>query len=154
MNDLLEEHDIFIDCSCCPGLYQPTREAIWTGAEYSGYYVPEDPRRSGEGQTRSRVFEVPIGSDGLGTEYRNILHIEMSELENLLRVWEAIVARSRRENRPQIVHMLFHTGSMGRPDWVERFTQFLNLVPEKGGRFVTTVEAKSLADSLARQEVA
>lgn len=152
MSELLEEHGIFIDCSCCPDLSQPAREAIWTGAEYSGFYLPEDSRRSAARQRRTRVFEIPIGSDGAGTAYRNLLHVEQSELENLLRVWAAVLERGRRQSRPQIVHVLFHTGSMGRPEWVDRFRRFLDFIPENGGTFVTALEAKSAADRLNCQE--
>jgi hypothetical protein len=146
MNRLLENNAILIDCSCAPGMDYPDREAIWTAAELSGYYLPDNPRAPGTGQARSRVFEIPIGSDGAGSAYANILHVEQSELENLKRVWAAIRERATSMERPQIVHSLFHTGSMGQPELGERFMRFLDFVPENGGAFVTTVEAKAAYD--------
>ena len=146
MNRLLPENDIYIDCSCCPGLYQPTREAIWTNARLSGNYLPMNPREPAKGQPRSAVFEIPIGSDGKGAEYRNILHIEQSEFDNLIRIWDTILDRAQHDNRPQIVHTLFHTGSVGQKEWLDRLRRFFEIVPRRSGMFVTTQEAKAIYD--------
>ena len=153
MNRLLEETEILVDFSCCPGMDKPDREAIWTHAPLSADYVPENPHEPWAGQPRSRVLEIPIGSDGEGAEYKNILHVEMSELDNLLRVWDAILARAETENRPQVVHCLFHTASVGVPEWRERFRRFLDEVPLRKGQFVTTAEAKALHDRFALEAV-
>ena len=154
MNRLLEESGIFIDCSCAPGMNYPDRQAVWTEAVLSGYYLPEDPRSPRAGQTPSNVFEIPIGSDGEGAAYANILHVEQSDLDNLKRIWEVIRGRARRSGRPQIVHSLFHTGSVGQPELVEHFHRFLEFVPENGGTFATTVEAKACHDrAVAEAEV-
>ena len=151
MNQLLPENGVHIDLSCCPGLDQPTREAIWTSAELSACYLPADPRAPAAGQPRSSVFEIPIGSDGQGAEYRNILHIEQSELSNLLRIWDTLRQRAERQGRPQIVHTLFHTGSVGQADWLDRLRRFLAAVPERAGRFVNAQEAKALYDQANRR---
>jgi peptidoglycan/xylan/chitin deacetylase (PgdA/CDA1 family) len=90
------------------------------------------------------VLEIPIGSDGAGARYANILHVEQSDLDNLMRIWDVIVARAEAEGRPQVIHCLFHTGSMGRPELVERYRRFLDLVPKRHGQFVTTREAARL----------
>jgi len=153
MNRLLENNDILIDCSCAPGMDYPDRQAIWTEAELSAFYLPENPRRPSTGQARSRVFEIPIGSDGGGSAYANILHVEQSDLDNLKRVWAAIRERAKRVERPQIVHSLFHTGSMGQPELAERFRRFLEFVPEHGGAFVTTVMAKAAYDHAVEARV-
>lgn len=147
MNSLLPERGITIDCSCAPGMNEPAREAIWTHAELSGAYLPADPRAPRAGQRDSAVFEIPIGCDGQGAAYRNLLHIEQSDLDNLERVWSVIRGRADRAGRPQIVHCLFHTGSMGRAEWVECLKRFLDLVPRCGGTFVTTREAKDAYDA-------
>lgn len=144
MSRMLAENEIFADYSCSPGLVEPSREAIWTEAPFSADFLPENPRQPWTGQHRTRVLEVPIGSDGLGAAYPNILHIEMSELENLVRVWDVIVARAEAESRPQIIHCLFHTGSTGEPKWMERYRRFLGMVPRRHGQFVTTREAQLL----------
>src|SRR5690606_7830032 len=154
MNRLLEENDVFVDYSCCPGLNKPDREAIWTHAEFSAAYLPEDPRVPWRGQPRTKVLEIPIGSDGQGSEYKNILHVEQSELENLARVWDVIVARAEREGRPQIVHCLFHTGSVGEARWLERYRRFLEMVPKRKGQFVTTAEAQLLRKRFAMEAAA
>jgi len=141
MNDVLSEHGIDVDLSCLPGLFKPDREAIWTEGRLSAYALPQDPRAPvGQGRP-SPIVEVPIGCDGEGTDYRNFLQIEQSELDNHMRVWRVIRDRAQREGRAQIVHMLFHTGSMGRPDWVERLMAFLAFVPTEGGTFAGAVEA-------------
>jgi hypothetical protein len=147
MNAVLQDHDIFVDCSSAPGMEKSDREAIWTHSLTSGYYLPENPRAPMAGQPRSSVFEIPIGSDGLGASYSNILHIEQSEIDNLLRVWNVLREGARREGAPRIVHCLFHTGSMGEERWVERLKRFLDLVPRNGGSFVTTAEAKAYFDA-------
>lgn len=144
MNRLMEENEIFVDYSCCPGMAKADREAIWTHAEYSASYIPEKLREPWDGQKRSRVLEIPIGSDGKGSEYANILHVEQSELDNLTRVWDTVVARAEKEGRPQIVHCLFHTGSVGEPKWLERYKRFLEMIPKRKGQFVTTAEAQLL----------
>lgn len=147
MNDLLDDAEILADYSCCPGMNHPDRESIWTEAPYSADYLPVDPRRPWAGQTRTRVLEVPIGSDGEGAAYANILHVEQSALDNLERVWGTIVKRAEREGRPQIVHCLFHTASVGKPEWLERYRRFLDMVPKQHGQFITTQEARLLHDA-------
>jgi hypothetical protein len=141
MNDVLSEHGIGVDLSCLPGLDKPEREAIWTEGGLSAYALPQDPRAPVGQGTHSGIVEVPIGCDGGGTDYRNFLQIEQSEFDNHKRVWRVIRERAQREGRAQIVHMLFHTGSMGRADWVTRLLDFLKFVPTEGGSFVGAVEA-------------
>jgi hypothetical protein len=154
MNRILADNGIFIDYSCCPGLNEPTREAIWVNAERSSYYLPENPRLPAAGQIQSPILEIPIGSDGAGSVYRNLLHVEQSELHNLQRIWSVILARAEKEQRPQIVHCLFHTGSVGEEKWLDRYRRFLEYVPKHGGVFVTTLEAKAVVDALAREQAA
>ncbi len=154
MNDVLSEHGIAIDLSCLPGLDKPEREAIWTKGSVSAYRLPKDPRAAeGEGGA-SPIVEVPIGSDGAGTDYRNFLQIEQSELDNHKRVWGVIRDRAQQGGRAQIVHMLFHTGSMGRPDWVERLKAFLRFVPSAGGVFVGAEEAARLFERQRERQAA
>lgn len=149
MTPLLEDNGIYVDLSCAPGSNEPSREAVWVNSPLSGYYLPRDTHLvRGERQDRSKVFEIPIGSDGAGARYQNILHIEQSNLENLLRIWRAIAMRGLREGRPQIVHSLFHTGSTVCPEWLDRLERFVGLVTMNGGAFVTPSEAKGLFDHL------
>ncbi len=154
MNRLLADNDVFVDYSCCPGLDKPDREAIWTHADMSASFIPENPREPWQRQRRSKVLEIPIGSDGKGTQYANILHIEQSELDNLVRIWDMIVARAEAEGVPQIIHCLFHTGSVGEPKWLERYKRFLDMVPKRKGQFVTTVEAQVLQAKFALEAAA
>jgi hypothetical protein len=149
MNELLAENNVHVDFSCCLGLDPPRREAIWVEPETSGYYLPKNPRQAADGTPRPSMFEIPIGSDGGGAAYRNLLHVEQSQLENLVRVLAAVVGRAEREGRPQIVHSLFHTGSMGQPENVECFKRFLDHVSRNGGAFVSSLEAKRIHDTRA-----
>jgi hypothetical protein len=154
MNRLLEENEIYADYSACPGMNYPEREAVWTEAAMSAAYLPENPRAPWAGQHRSNVLEIPIGSDGLGSAYENILHVEQSELDNLTRVWDAIVARAKAEGKSQVVHCLFHTASVGEPKWLERYCRFLEMVPRRHGQFVTTIEAREIHGRLTSEFVA
>lgn len=144
MNHLLEEQEVFVDYSCAPGMNKPDREAIWTHAPYSADLIPRDPWAPWKDQERTSILEIPIGSDGQGEAYGNLLHVEMSELDNLMRVWDVVTARAESEGRPQIIHCLFHTASVGVDEWLERYKRFLDLVPNRHGQFVTTAEAKAL----------
>lgn len=151
---LLEEFGIHVDYSCAPGMNAPEREAVWTHAETSAAYLPENPRAPWEGQKLSPVLEIPIGSDGQGAAYANILHIEQSEMDNLTRIWDVILDRARRQGRPQIVHCLFHTASVERPEWLERYRRFLDMVPRSKGQFISTDEARNLHGLIAREAAA
>ena len=144
MTPLLLEHDIHVDLSCLPGLSKPEREAEWSRGGVTAYRLPEDPRAAPGTGTASRVLEIPIGSDGQGAAYANFLQIEQSELDNHKRVWGVIRDRAQASGEAQIVHLLFHTGSMGRPEWVARFLEFLRFVPGAGGNYVGAVEALRL----------
>lgn len=151
MNGLLHQNGIFIDCSCSPGVNERGREAVWTHAEMSGYYLPENPRLPVGAQKQSAIFEIPIGCDGQASGYGNILHIEKSDIENIQRIWGVLRKRARQDGRPQIVHSLFHTGSVANEEWLERFKRFLDWVPQNGGTFVTTVEAKAAYDAMVSE---
>jgi hypothetical protein len=154
MNGVLAEHDIFIDLSCLPGLDKPDREAVWTRGGTTAYHLPRDPRAApGEGAA-SPILEIPIGSDGGGAAYANFLQIEQSELDNHKRVWSVIRERAQKTGEAQIVHVLFHTGSMGRPEWVARFRNFLRFVPTAGGTFASAAEAKAIHDARLAQRAA
>jgi hypothetical protein len=154
MNEVLPAHGIFIDCSSAPGADFPEREAIWKHGETSGHYLPENPRLAAAGQQRSRVFEIPIGSDGKGAAYRNILHVEQSDAANLKRVWNAVRDRAVWQARSQIVHLLFHTGSVAKSEWLDRFRETLAWIPGNGGAFVNATEAKRAFDAGAREAAA
>ncbi|WP_316980126.1 polysaccharide deacetylase family protein [Shumkonia mesophila] len=144
MNALLEEHGIFIDLSCLPGLNEPTREAVWVNAKFSGYYQPDDPCAAND--SASKVFEIPMGCDGQGTGYTNILHIEQSNLDNLKRIWVIVRDRAAAEGRAQIVQCLFHTASVGRQDYVDRLKGFFDHVVRNGGVLTRPSEAKLIFD--------
>lgn len=154
MNKMLAEHEIFVDYSCCPTMNKPDREAIWSHASLSADYLPDDVRAPWQGQHRSPIIEIPIGSDGQGAGYANILHVEQSDLDNLTRVWDAIVARAEATGEQQIVHCLFHTASVGVPEWIDRWRRFLDMVPQRKGQFITTAEARALKDRFSARVAA
>ncbi|MBJ3774459.1 polysaccharide deacetylase family protein [Acuticoccus mangrovi] len=149
MNRLLEANGIHADYSCCPGMNHPDREAIWTEAGTTAAHLPQDPRAPWAGQTRTTVLEIPIGSDGEGFAYKNILHVEMSELDNLLRVYDVVAGRAEAMGVPQIVHCLFHTASVGKPEWLARYRAFLEALPKRGAAFISTAEAHALHAEIA-----
>lgn len=154
MNDVLLEHDIRVDLSCLPGLDKPDREAVWVDGGLTAYRLPEDPRAAPGTGAATPILEIPIGSDGGGAEYKNFLQIEQSELDNHKRVWATLRERAQRSGTAQIVHVLFHTGSMGRPEWVERFKAFLTFVPTAGGTFVGAVEAAKIFEGQSSRKAA
>ncbi|XWN34299.1 MAG: hypothetical protein ROR55_15020 [Devosia sp.] len=154
MNDVLTDHGISIDLSCCPTLNKPDREAVWINGGVTAYRLPDDPRAAPFTGTASPILEIPIGSDGEGADYCNFLQIEQSELDNHKRVWSVIRERAQRSGEAQVVHVLFHTGSMGRPEWVDRFKAFLRFVPTAGGAFVGANEAASVFADTARANAA
>jgi hypothetical protein len=93
------------------------------------------------------VLEIPLGADGLGSANTNYLCTEESDDENLRRVWDAIVRRAESEGKPQFVHMLYHSSSMGIPKFVDRFRRFIDYAAKHEGAFVTPSEAKRLYDA-------
>lgn len=152
MNALLEQAGLLVDYSCCPGLDRPDRESVWTEAPTTAAMLPLAPRAPWRGQPVSNVLEIPIGSDGLGSAYGNILHVEQSDLENLLRIWNVIVNRAEESGTPQIVHCLFHTASVQDAAWLDRYRRFLEEVSARKGQFVTSVEARGLHERFEAAE--
>jgi len=154
MNDLLERTGILVDYSCAPGMNYPDREAIWAQAPLTATMLPKNPTAPWAGQKTANVLEIPIGSDGLGSAYGNILHVEQSDLENLLRIWDVLVKRAEDSGAPQIVHCLFHTASVQDKAWLDRYQRFLAEVSARKGQFVTSVEARGLYERFAEAETA
>ncbi len=154
MNGVLRDHGITIDLSCLPSLNKPEREAVWASGGVTAYRLADDPRDAPGSDEPSDILEIPIGSDGAGAAYGNFLQIEQSDLDNHTRVWSVIRERAQRCGQAQIVHVLFHTGSMGRPEWVDRFKAFLRFVPTAGGAFVSAREAENVFATAASRAAA
>ena len=124
---ILEENGICIDFSCAPGVNEPSRHAVWPASALTGYYLPRESHGlSSDDQPLSNVFEIPIGADGSGAASQNFLFVERSDIQNLQRIWDAIVKRAELGDRPQIVHSLFHTSSIVFPEQVEKYQRFLD----------------------------
>lgn len=148
LTPFLEQEGLLIDLSCAPGFNKPAWDAVWVDASFSAYYLcPENRTHMKCQHGASKVLEVPLGADGLGSENTNYLYNEESDDENLARVWDAIAHRADTEGNPQIVHMLFHSSSMGIPKYVDRFRRFIEYARKKGGLCVTPSEAKRIYDS-------
>lgn len=147
----LAENEIFADYSCCPGINEPRRQANWMHAPLTASYLPEDILTPWHQQPRTNILEIPIGSDGRGVKAENILHIEKSDLDNLTRIWDAIVARAEATGECQIVHCLFASTSVAVPDWLDRWRRFLDRVPNHQGQFITTADAIALKERFNRE---
>lgn len=154
LTPFLEEHGLFADFSCLPGLNAAEGFADWRGVPFSAFYLGRRSHRAVAGAARSRVLEIPMGCDGLGTEKRNHLYVEASDLDTLKDIWRAIADRARASGRPQIVHALFHTSSTAIPDLYEKFQRFVDHATANGAEFVTASEAKDVHDRLAAEAAA
>lgn len=147
LTPLLEREGLHIDLSSAPGYDRPDWPAVWTGARLTGHYLCRNdhaaPSCQGE---ESTIFEIPLGWDGLGTSPQNYLWIEESTLEDLCRVWDSIVSRAQEAREVQVVHVLFHTYSLGVPKFLERYRQFVDYVSRHGAEFATPSEAKRRFD--------
>lgn len=147
----LAENEIFADYSCFPASNTPSRRALWGHAPLNASYLPENIQAPWRGQPRSNILEIPVGSDGQGGRVENILHIEKSSLDNLTRIWDAIIARAEATAECQIVHCLFHSSSVAVPDWLDRWRRFLDRVPHHQGQFITTADAIALKERFHRE---
>ena len=150
----LKTAGIGIDLSCGPGVLWPERAASWANSPVSAYYMSgaccEQPARAGE---RDAIFEIPLAWDGLAITTakryvvgQNYMVNEFSNFEALCRVWDAIVARSQRAGRPQIVSMTCHTFAMSDEKFRSRLCRILEYVTRHGGMPVTPTEAKQIFD--------
>jgi hypothetical protein len=95
------------------------------------------------------VFEIPLGNDGTGADDINTLYNEKSDLENLVRVYEAIRARGAARGRPQFVHYLFHNTSIAEPRWLEQFQRLIEHARTHQGVIASPLAAKAAYDRLA-----
>ncbi len=149
LTPILEELGILVDLSAAPGLEVSAWNAAWDQAPPSGYYLcSRDPAHAGCRDAPSRVFEVPKGWDGRGTDLaRNYLYNERTSLDDMKRVWEAILARAEADG-PQFVYFLCHLHAMGDDQLRARCAGFLEHAVRHGGRAVTPSVAKSAYDGL------
>lgn len=155
LTPLLEAHGMLTDLSCLPGLDAGARYADWRGVPFTSFYLGRDSHRDvGTGVQRSRVLEIPMGCDGHGTEKRNHLYVEASDLDVLEGIWAAILGRAEESGRPQIIHALFHTSSVAIPALLEKFRRFVDHMARNGAEFVTASEAKRRHDAIVAAGVA
>lgn len=148
LTPVLEELGLLIDYSAAPGFDDPEREAGWMGAPSSAYHLCPIDRTHGPecGHSRSRVLEIPLGSDGIGTDNTHLLYVDFedSTLAELTRTWDAIAKRAAEAGRPQIIHFLIHTISASNPAMQERYLRFLDHTRSHGGEMVTGAEAAQI----------
>jgi hypothetical protein len=145
---ILDEEGLHVDFSAAPGYSEPRCDANWIGVAPGGGYLSfEDPTWP-EGQgTRSRVLEMPLGNDGGGAvEEVNTLYNEKTDLANLLRVWDAIVAQARAAGRPFFVHYLFHNTSIAEPRWMDQFRHVIDHARANHGVIASPATAKAAYD--------
>lgn len=147
MVEILDAAGLHADLSAAPGFSEPLCDADWIGSPLNGGYLDmEDPKRFGS----SRVFELPLGNDGtgLGSDDDHTLYVEKSSEESLKRVWDAIVARAAREDRPQFVHLLWHNSSIAIPKWYDLLRRLIDHARANGGRVSAPREARAAFDRL------
>lgn len=144
---IAEDNELLVDLSGAPGFFREAWKADWRGAPTSAWWLDYDKPADGDAppDRRSRVLEVPLGADGAG----HYLYNEVTPLEELVRIWDAIAARAEREG-PQMVYLLSHLHAMGDPELMERLGSFLSHARAHGGAFLTPSEAYQRYPSLAR----
>jgi hypothetical protein len=149
MTGILDEAGLHVDLSSAPGYSEPLCHADWIGAPDAGGYLSLENPTWPEGRgTRSRVLEVPLGNDGLGAEDITPLYNEKSDLENLVRVYEAIRARAEAADRPHFVHYLFHNTSIAEPRWLDQFKRLIDHARARQGVIASPLAAKAAYDAL------
>lgn len=152
---ILEKAGIDVDLSAVPGLERWYWHAYWRNAPYSAYYLcSQDYTHVDCSHPKSKVLEIPLGSDGLGdTTSKNFLYIDAAPLAEIQRVWDAIIKRAESAREPQFVHALCNLFCMGRDDLMERLASFLQYAQSHGGVVVTPSEAKRTFDMLRSCEL-
>lgn len=146
----LETRGLTVDFSAAPGFNQPWWDAVWTGAPFSAFYLNRDNHLApSTPATASGVLEIPLGADGLGEDVINYLYTDESNLDDLKRVWKTVAERGEKEGKPQFIHLLYHSSSMGRPEVLERLRRFVDFIGKNGAKFESPREAKANFDTLA-----
>jgi len=151
---ILKEAGIGIELSCAPGIVWPQKAASWGNAPLSAYYMSEQNQAEPASADESNpLFEIPWAWDGVapGTSRRfvvgeNYMINEFSNLEAMKGVWDAVVRRADECDEQQIVSMVCHTYTMGKPEFEERLNAILSYVNANNGRIVTPSRAKEIFD--------
>lgn len=152
--DSFKAAGIGIDLSCAPGLYWPEKLTDWRKAPLSAFYMSK--ARLGEqasAEEADPVFQIPFGWDGQPSETpsrlldTHYLVNEFSTHEAMAGVWDEIVRRAERQDRPQIVSLLCHTYTMADPIYRDRLKQTLDYFVHHGGEPVAPSEARARFDS-------
>ena len=149
LTPFLEKIGLLMDFSSAPGFNQKRWDAVWVAAPMSAHYLcPVNHTAACCAMAPSKVLEIPLGTDGQGNANINYLYTEESTIEDLKRVWDSIVRRAEESCRPQIIHSLYHSSSMGIPEFKERFRQFVEYALGHGGVAVSPSEARSIFENL------
>lgn len=145
LTPLMEGLGMDTDLTAAPGINKPDRAAEWEGVPYTAWRLcRNDKCHVGcDCANPSKVVEIPLGADGLGTENENYLYVDydLSSLENAKRIWDCVLARYEKTGKPQMIHTLFHTFSVSDPDMVERYSRFSDYMLATGGVPVNATEA-------------
>lgn len=152
---MIKEAGIGIDLSCAPGISWPQKAADWGDAPLSAYYMSGRRQANvSERQDVDPLFEIPWAWDqrapGMSRKFvvgENYIINEFSTLEAMQSVWDAIARRADECGEPQIVSMVCHTYTMGKPEFEQRLASFLGYARHNGGQFVTPLDAKAIFDA-------
>ncbi|WP_265975686.1 hypothetical protein [Brucella intermedia] len=154
IGEILKLAGIEIELSCAPGIVWPEKAASWGDAPRSAYYMsPSQQSVVAEPGDADALFEIPWAWDEVapGTSRRfvvgeNYMINEFSNLDAMKRVWDAVVDRSSRLQERQIVSMVCHTYTMGKPEFEERLMSILDYVSAQQGQIVSPTRAKAIFD--------
>jgi len=152
LTPLLEDLGLHTDVTAAPGINKPDRAARWVGVPCTAYRLcKNDQQHVGcSCNAPSKIVEIPLGADGLGTENENYLYVDydLSSLDNAKRIWDCVLERYEKTGKPQMIHTLFHTFSMSDPSMVERYSRFSDYMLSTGGVPVTATEAHTIFENV------
>jgi len=144
--DILWDAGIRADLSAAPGLHRPERAVDWRNASETAYFTsPGAYLRPAAEPLSQRLFEIPLGWDGLGVDLgRNYLFHERSNFRRLSRVWDRVIERAASRNRCEIVYLLCHTYSMFNTRMTLQLEEILAYMQENSGRAVSIEQARKI----------
>jgi len=151
---ILERAGLLMDFSAAPGYNQKLWDAVWIGAPLSAYYLcPINRSYKCCNSSPSQVLEIPLGTDNKGNQNINYLITEESKIDNMKLVWDSIVKRAEESGKPQFIHSLYHSSSMGIPENKKLFNQFVRYATKHAGVPVSPSEAKKIFESFKDKKI-
>lgn len=154
LTPLLEELGLLVELTGAPETDVYHWGAHWKGIPTSPFYLcPVDYTHVECEHQKSKVLEIPVGTDGKGGIWeKNHLIIEVSENDATLKgIWDAILERGKSSGVPQMIHCKWHLNSMRDRDMGDRVKMFLEYALSNSGLPVTASEAKAKHDAMTSE---